>query len=209
MEMIFETHYSIGDRVKIRKGEHNDNWVGKVGKIVEIGVDLSQVAYIVKFKNEIYQPCFLREDLKPIYKKNNLDNKIIFSTKFKIGDKVKVFPLAKSLKSALLTENNNKPYNTYIDNHMTLEEINYCYKNKIGFCSPKEYPWFNNMVYYLNVTEDESEIWKDKVGEIIEIEIDGTEKSHNTIYSVKYFDDKGEAIKSIPCFIESDLELVK
>ena len=101
MEKIFETHYSIGDRVKIRKGEHNDNWAGKIGKIVEIGVDLNQVAYIVKFKNEIYQPCFLREDLKPIYRKNNSDNKIIFNTKFNIGDKVKVCSLAKSLKSSM------------------------------------------------------------------------------------------------------------
>lgn len=207
--MIFESHYSIGDRVKIRKGEHNDNWAGKVGKIVEIGVDLNQVAYIVKFKNEIYQPCFLREDLKPVYRKSNPDNKIIFNTKFNIGDKVKVLPFAKSFKSALLSENNNKPWNIYIDNHLTLEEINYCYENKIGFCSPKEYHWFNNMVYYLNVTENEPELWKDKVGEIIEIEVDGTEKSYNVIYSVKYFNDKGEAIEAIPCFLESDLELIK
>lgn len=204
MEMIFESNYSIGDRVKIRKGEHNDNWVGKVGKIVEIGIDLSQVAYIVKFKNEIYQPCFLREDLKPVYRKSNSGNKIIFNTKFNIGDKIKVLPLAKSFKSALLSENNNKPWNIYIDNHMTLEEINYCYKNELGWCSPKEYHWFNNMVYYLNVTENESEIWKDKVGEIIEIEIDGTEKSHTIIYTVKYPDNN-----SVPCFRENDLELVK
>ena len=61
----------------------------------------------------------------------------------------------------------------------------------------------------MNVTEDEPEIWKDKVGEIIEIEIDGTEKSHNVIYSVKYFNDKGEVIESIPGFLESDLELIK
>ena len=207
MEKIFETHYSIGDRVKIRKGEHNDNWAGKIGKIVEIGVDLNQVAYIVKFKNEIYQPCFLREDLKPIYRKNNPDNKIIFNTKFNIGDKVKVCSLAKSLKSSILAE--NEPLNIYIDNHLTLEEINYCYKNKIGFCSPEEYHWFNNMVFYLNLTENESEIWKDKVGEIIEIEIDGTEKIYRIIYNVKYFDDKGEAIEKIPCFLENDLELIK
>ena len=200
MEKIFETHYSIGDRVKIRKGEHNDNWAGKIGKIVEIGVDLNQVAYIVKFKNEIYQPCFLREDY-------NSDNKIIFNTKFNIGDKVKVCSLAKSLKSSILAE--KEPLNIYIDNHLTLEEINYCYKNKLGFCSPEEYHWFNNMVFYLNLTENEPEIWKDKVGEVIEIEIDGTEKFHRIIYSVKYFDDKGEAIESIPGFLESDLELIK
>jgi len=206
VKMIFETTYSIGDRVKIKKGEHNDNWAGKVGKIVEIGIDLSQVAYIVKFKNEMYQPCFLREDLKPVYRKNNADHKIIFDTKFKIGDKVKVLPNVKSLKTSLFSEN-NKPWNIYIDNHMTLEQINYCYKNKIGFCSPEEYHWFNNMVYYLNLTENETELWKDKVGEIIEIEIDGTEKSHKIIYNVKYFKDKGKAIKEIPCFLESDLEL--
>ena len=41
MEKIFETHYRIDDRVKIRNGEHNDNWEGKIGKIVEIGVDLN------------------------------------------------------------------------------------------------------------------------------------------------------------------------
>ena len=50
----------------------------------------------------------------------------------------------------------------------------------------------------------ESEIWKDKVGEIIEIEIDGTEKSHTIIYTVKYPDNN-----SVPCFRENDLELVK
>ena len=65
------------------------------------------------------------------------------------------------------------------------------------------------MVFYLNLTENEPEIWKDKVGEVIEIEIDGTEKFHRIIYSVKYFDNKGEAIESISGFLESDLELIK
>ena len=200
MEMIFESHYSIGDRVKIRKGEHNDNCAGKIGKIVEIGVALHEAAYIVKLKNEIYRPCFLREDLKPVYRKNNPNNKIVFNTKFNIGDKVKTLPNVKSMKSALYV--NDEVYDVYIDNHMTLEEINYFYENKLGWCSPEKYHWFNNMIAYLNATEDKD--FFGQVGEIIEISVDGTEKSHTIIYTVKYLDDN-----SVPCFRENDLELVK
>ena len=139
--MIFESHYSIGDRIKIRKGEHNDNWLGKVGKIAGIGVDLHETAYIVKFKNEIYCPCFLRRDLKPVKQKNHDGGKIVFNTKFNIGDKVKTLPNVKSIKSALYA--NGEAYDVYIDNHLSIEEINFAYENKLGWCSPDKYQWFN------------------------------------------------------------------
>ena len=200
MEMVFESRYSVGDRVKIRKGEHNDNWAGKVGKIVEIGVDLHVAAYIVKFKNEIYMPCFLRNDLKPVQRKNNLDNKMIFNTKFNIGDKVKTLPNVKSMKSALYL--NGEAYDVYIDNHLSLEQIIFAYENKLGWCSPDKYQWFNNMIAYLNATEDKD--FFGQVGEIIEISVDGTEKSHTIIYTVKYSNEG-----SLPCFRENDLELIK
>ena len=59
------------------------------------------------------------------------------------------------------------------------------------------------MVLYLNPAEDRPEIWRGKVGEIANIEFDGTEEKHTTIYGVKYFNET-----SVPCFREKDLVLV-
>ena len=59
------------------------------------------------------------------------------------------------------------------------------------------------MVLYLNPAEDRPEIWCGKVGEIVNIEFDGTAEKHTIIYGVKYFNET-----SVPCFREQDLVLV-
>lgn len=58
------------------------------------------------------------------------------------------------------------------------------------------------MIAYLNTTEDKD--FFEQVGEIIEISVDGTEKSHTIIYTVKYPNED-----SLPCFREHDLELLE
>ena len=208
MKLIFTPKFSIGDKVRILAGEHNENWEGKTGKIVEIGVDLGKVAYLVQFKGEPFQPCFVSEDLKLKFQRKNFRKKIVFESKYSIGDKVQVMPKASSIKTSFLLES-GESVNMYVDNHLPLDQINYQYLNKVGFASPVNYQYFNNMVYYLNSTENKSEIWKDKVGEIVSVEIDGTEKSHNIIYAVKYLDEDGEVITEVPCFFEKDLKLME
>lgn len=52
MRFSFSAEYNIGDKVKVLSGEHNDNWEGRIGKIVEIGIDLCQIVYLVEFRRE-------------------------------------------------------------------------------------------------------------------------------------------------------------
>lgn len=56
------------------------------------------------------------------------------------------------------------------------------------------------MVVHLNPSEDRPEIWRGKVGEIANIEFDGTAEKYTTIYGVKYRNEQ-----SVPCFREQDL----
>ena len=205
MRFSFSAEYNIGDKVKILSGEHNDNWEGRIGKIVEIGIDLCQIVYLVEFRREEFKPCFRVEDLKPVFRRKNNETvrEIVFNAKYKIGDKVKVMPKARSLKTDL--DVYGEVCSVFMDNHMSLEEINYCYEHKIGWFKKKEneHLWFNNMVLYLNPSEDRPEIWRGKVGEIANIEFDGTEEKYTIIYGVKYFNET-----SVPCFREQDLVLV-
>ena len=43
MRFSFSVEYNIGYKVKVLSGEHNNNWEGRIGKIVEIGLDLCQI----------------------------------------------------------------------------------------------------------------------------------------------------------------------
>ena len=205
MRFSFSAEYNIGDKVKVLSGEHNDNWEGRIGKIVEIGIDLCQIVYRVEFRREKFKPCFKAEDLKPMFRRKNNESarEIFFNAKYEIGDKVKVLPRAQSLKTNL--DVYGEVCSVFIDNHMSLEKINYCYENKVGWFNRKdnEYSWFNNMVLYLNPAEDRPEIWRGKVGEIVNIEFDGTGEKHTIIYGLKYFNET-----SVPCFREQDLVLV-
>ena len=205
MRFSFSAEYNIGDKVKVLSGEHNDNWEGRIGKIVEIGIDLCQIVYLVEFRREKFKPCFKAEDLKPMFRRKNNETvrEIFFNAKYEIGDKVKVLPRAQSLKTNL--DVYGEVCSVFIDNHMSLAEINYCYENKVGWFRKKdnERSWFNNMVLYLNPAEDRPEIWRGKVGEIVNIEFDGTEEKYTIIYGVKYFNET-----SVPCFREQDLVLV-
>ena len=121
--------------MKVLSGEHNDNWEGRIGKIAEVGIDLCQVVYLVEFRREAFKPCFRAEDLKPMFKKkkNELIREIVLDSKFELGDKVKVMPKARSLKTDL--DVYGEVCSVFIDNHESLEKINYCYENKVG--------WFN------------------------------------------------------------------
>ena len=205
MRFSFSAEYNIGDKVKVLSGEHNDNWEGRIGKIVEIGIDLCQIVYLVEFRREKFKPCFKVEDLKPMFRRKNNETvrEIFFNAKYEIGDKVKVMPRAQSLKTDL--DVYGEVCSVFIDNHMSLAEINYCYENKVGWFRKKdnERLWFNNMVLYLNPAEGRPEIWRGKVGEIVNIEFDGTEEKHTIIYGVKYFNEM-----SVPCFREQDLVLI-
>ena len=205
MRFSFSAEYNIGDKVKVLSGEHNDNWEERIGKIVEIGIDLCRIVYLVEFRREKFKPCFKAEDLKPMFRRKNNEpvREIFFNAKYEVGNKVKVLPTARSLKTDL--DVYGEVCSVFIDNHMSLAEINYCYENKVGWFSRKdnEHSWFNNMVLYLNLAEDRPEIWRGKVGEIVNIEFDGTEEKHTIIYGVKYFNET-----SVPCFREQDLVLV-
>ena len=205
MRFSFSAEYNIGDKVKVLSGEHNDNWKGRLGKIVEIGIDLCQIVYRVEFRREKFKPCFKVEDLKPMFRRKNNESvrEIVFNAKYGTGDTVKVLPRAQSLKTDL--DVYGEVCSVFIDNHMSLEKINYCYENKVGWFRKKdnERSWFNNMVLYLNPAEDRPEIWRGKVGEIVNIEFDGTEEKYTIIYGVKYFNET-----SVPCFREQDLVLV-
>lgn len=205
MRFSFSAEYNIGDKVKILSGEHNDNWEGRIGRIAEIGIDLSQVVYTVEFRREKFKPCFKIEDLKPRFRRKNNESirEIVLNARYEVGDKVKVLPRARSLKTDL--DVYGEVCSVFIDNHMSLEKINYCYENKVGWFKKKEneHSWFNNMVLYLNPSEDRPEIWRGKVGEIANIEFDGTEEKHTIIYGVKYFNET-----SVPCFREQDLVLI-
>ena len=205
MRFSFSAEYNIGDKVKVLSGEHNDNWEERIGKIVEIGIDLCRIVYLVEFRREKFKPCFKAEDLKPMFRRKNNEpvREIFFNAKYEVGNKVKVLPTARSLKTDL--DVYGEVCSVFIDNHMSLEKINYCYENKVGWFRKKdnEHSWFNNMVLYLNLAEDRPEIWRGKVGEIVNIEFDGTEEKHTIIYGVKYFNET-----SVPCFREQDLVLV-
>lgn len=205
MRFSFSAEYNIGDKVKVLSGEHNDNWEGRIGKIVEIGIDLCQIVYRVEFRREKFKPCFKAEDLKPMFRRKNNESarEIFFNAKYEVGNKVKVLPTARSLKTDL--DVYGEVCSVFIDNHMSLAEINYCYENKVGWFRKEdnEHSWFNNMVLYLNPAEDRPEIWRGKVGEIVNIDFDGTEEKHTIIYGVKYLNET-----SVPCFREQDLVLV-
>ena len=205
MRFSFSAEYNIGDKVKILAGEHNDNWEGRIGKIAEIGIDLSQIVYLVEFRREKFRPCFKAEDLKPMFRRKNSESvrEIFLNAKYEMGDKVKVLPTARSLKTDI--DLRGEVCSVFMDNHMSLEEINYCYEKKLGWFkkNENEHRWLNNMVLYLNPSEDRPEIWRGKVGEIANIEFDGTEEKPTIIYGVKYRNET-----SVPCFREQDLVLV-
>jgi len=205
MRFSFSAEYNIGDKVKVLSGEHNDDWEGRIGKIVEIGIDLCQIVYRVEFRREEFKPCFKAEDLKPMFRRKNNESarEIFFNAKYEVGNKVKILPTARSLKTDL--DVYGEVCSVFIDNHMSLAEINYCYENKVGWFRKEdnEHSWFNNMVLYLNPAEDRPEIWRGKVGEIVNIDFDGTEEKHTIIYGVKYLNET-----SVPCFREQDLVLV-
>ena len=103
MRFSFDIEYNIGDKVKVLSGEHNDNWEGRIGKVVEIGIDLCQIVYRLEFRREKFKHCFKVEDLKPLFRRKNNESvrEIVFNAKYEIGDKVIVLPKERILKTDL------------------------------------------------------------------------------------------------------------
>lgn len=144
----------------------------------------------MEFDSEIFKPCFLKEDLKLVKRKDNKRgrNKIVIDTKFNKGDKVKVHSNAKiCLFGFALGE-----YVSHlsIDNHLPRERINHDFKKKVGWFDPKfKHQWFNNMVDYMennNLNFDENTVW-----EIIDVAVDGNKDSPTILYGLKYIDNIG------------------
>lgn len=69
MQLTFSAKYKVGDKLQLLLGEHNLNWQGKICKVVGVGIDLHSAAYIVEFADEVFKPCFLKEDLRLVKRK--------------------------------------------------------------------------------------------------------------------------------------------
>ena len=202
MRLNFSVKYRVGDKVKILPGEHNFNWEGKIGKIVDVGIDLHAAAYIVEFVDEIFKPCFLKEDLKLVKRRSNKcgHNKIIINTKFGKGDIVKAESNSKIFMLGFSVD--EEVINLSMDNHLPPEQINLDFEQKRGWFDPKvRHQWFNNMVVYLDAPED-FQIDANEVGEIVDVAVDGNQESHTILYGLKYSDDDSR----VYYFSEVDLE---
>ena len=205
MRLTFSAKYRVGDKVQVLPGEHNFNWQGKVGKVVDVGIDLHAAAYIVEFAYEIFKPCFLKEDLKLVKRKGNKlgRNRIIIDTKFGKGDKVRARTEAKVFLLGLWI-GDGEIFQLSMDNHLPLEQITFDFEEKRRWFDPKvRYQCFNNMVAYLDAPDDFL-IDPNAVGEIVDVAADGSQSSPTIFYGLRYSD----AEKNVPYFSEVDLELV-
>lgn len=204
MRLTFSAKYKVGDKVQVLPGEHNFNWQGKIGKIVDVGIDLHAVAYIVEFTDEIFKPCFLKEDLRLVKRKGNKfgRNRIIIDTKFGKGDKVRARAKSKVVLLGLWIDD-GEIFQLSMDNHLPLEQITADFEEKRGWFNPKvRYQWFNNMVAYLDAPDD-FQVDPNAVGEIVDVAVDGSQSSPVIFYGLRY----SEAESHVPYFSEADLEL--
>ena len=204
MRLTFSAKYRVGDKVQVLRGEHNFNWQGKVGKVVDVGIDLHAAAYIVEFTDEIFKPCFLKEDLKLVKRKGNKlgRNKIIIDTKFGKGDKVRARAKSKVFLLGLWICD-GEIFQLSMDNHLPLEQITADFEEKRRWFDPKvRYQWFNNMVAYLDAPDD-FQVDPNAVGEIVDVAVDGSQSSPVIFYGLRYSD----AAPHVPYFSEVDLEL--
>ncbi len=204
MRLTFSAKYRVGDKVKILPGEHNFNWEGKIGKVVDVGIDLHAAAYIVEFVEEPFKPCFLKEDLKLVKRKGNKlgRNRIIIDTKFDKGDKVRAHPNSKIFMLGLWL--GDEICQLSMDNHLPLEQITFDFEQKRSWFDPKvRHQWFNNMVAYLDAPED-FQVDANAVGKIVDVAVDGNEEFHTILYGLRYSDDDSH----VCYFSEVDLERV-
>ena len=204
MWLTFSAKYRVGDKVQVLRGEHNFNWQGKVGKVVDVGIDLHAAAYIVEFTDELFKPCFLKEDLKLVKRKGNKlgRNRIIIDTKFGKGDKVRARAKSKVVLLGLWIDD-GEIFQLSMDNHLPLEQITADFEGKRRWFDPKvRYQWFNNMVAYLDAPDD-FQVDPNAVGEIVDVAVDGSQSSPVIFYGLRYSD----AESHVPYFSEVDLEL--
>lgn len=204
MRLTFSAKYRVGDKVQVLPGEHNFNWQGKVGKIVDVGIDLHTVAYIVEFADEVFKPCFLKEDLKFVKRKGNKfgRNKIIINTKFGKGDKIRARAKSKVFMLGLWI-GDGEIFQLSMDNHLPLEQLAADFEEKRRWFDLKvRYQWFNNMVAYLDAPDD-FQVDSNAVGEIVDVAVDGSQSSPVIFYGLRY----SEAESHVPYFSEADLEL--
>jgi len=203
VRLVFSAKYRVGDKVQVLPGEHNFNWQGKVGKVVDVGIDLHASAYIVEFADEVFKPCFLKKDLKLVKRKGNKlgRNRIIIDTKFGKGDKVRARAKSKVVLLGLWIGDGGV-FQLSMDNHLPLEQLTIDFEEKRGWFNPKvRYQWFNNMVAYLDAPDD-FQVAPNAVGEIVDVAVDGSQSSPVIFYGLKYSD----AESHVPYFNEVDLE---
>ena len=203
MRLTFSAKYRVGDKVQVLRGEHNFNWQGKVGKVVDVGIDLHAAAYIVEFTDEIFKPCFLKEDLKLVKRKGNKlgRNRIIIDTKFGKGDKVRARAKSKVFLLGLWIDD-GEIFQLSMDNHLPLEQLTVDFEEKRRWFDPKvRYQWFNNMVAYLDAPDD-FQVDPNAVGEIVDVAVDGSQSSPVIFYGLRYSD----AESHVPYFSEADLD---
>ena len=204
MRLTFSVKYRVGDKVQVLRGEHNFNWQGKVGKVVDVGIDLHAAAYIVEFTDEIFKPCFLKEDLKLVKRKGNKlgRNRIIIDTKFDKGDKVRARAKSKVVLLGLWIDD-GEIFQLSMDNHLPLEQLTADFEEKRRWFNPKvRYQWFNNMVAYLDAPDD-FQVDPNAVVEIVDVAVDGSQSSPVIFYGLRCSD----AESHVPYFSEVDLEL--
>ena len=203
MRLAFSAKYKVGDKVQVLPGEHNFNWQGKVGKVVDVGIDLHAVAYIVEFADEVFKPCFLKEDLRLAKRKSNKvgRNRIIIDTRFDKGDKVCAHSKSQVFLLGLWI-GDGEVFQLSMDNHLPLEQLTCDFEQKRRWFDPKiRYQWFNNMVAYLDAPDD-FQVDSNAVGEIVDVAVNGSQSSPTIFYGLRYSD----AESHVPYFNEVDLE---
>ena len=78
----------------------------------------------MEFADEIFKPCFFKEDLKIVKRKGNKlgRNRIIIDTKFGKGDKVRVRAKSKVFLFGLWI-GDGEIFQLSMDNHLPLEQL--------------------------------------------------------------------------------------
>lgn len=158
----------------------------------------------MEFADEVFKPCFLKEDLKLVKRKGNKlgRNRIIIDTKFGKGDKVRARPNSKVFLLGLWI-GDGEIFQLSMDNHLPLEQLTIDFEEKRRwFDSKVRYQWFNNMFAYLDVPDD-FQVASNAVGEIVDVAVDGSQSSPVIFYGLRYSD----AESHVPYFSEVDLEL--
>ena len=159
----------------------------------------------MEFADEVFKPCFLKEDLRLIKRKDNKvgRNRIIIDMRFDKGDKVRAHSKSQVFLLGLWVDN-GEVFQLSMDNHLPLEQLTIDFEQKRRWFDPKiRYQWFNNMVAYLDASDD-FQVDSNAFGEIIDVAVDGIQSSPTIFYGLRY----SESESHVPYLSEVDLEPV-